>query len=537
MIKKFGGKKISELFLNPDDESNSGLISYLNLFWEDIQKKISKKSPRLYLNEKKFKVLEDVPYKGLGKKELSKKLAEAFEGCIRWNDPRAIFNITPTPLIPAIAGSTIANLLNPNAIMDYTAGKVLNYERAVIKHLSKMAGYNQNLSGGLFVPGGKITTLHAIKIGITKCSPKSLEYGIDKKIVVIASDQSHYTLESTCNWLGIGTKSLIRIKNNKFKIDLDELEKKLEKQIKNKKKIGCIVLNAGSTTRNIVDDIKKVYEIRNRLAKKYKLDYLPHIHIDSVIGWLWLYHPDKTNISESDYKFAVKLKNEIKYADSFGVDFHKTGLSHYTSSAVIFKNKKNLDIVTRGKKFIHGDFGENFTKFISLDHSRSASPIISAWILLNYLGIAGIEDYLLHMIKLTKKIREEIERNDFLLLNKNSAGFSSVITFKVGKIDTVEKMLRMNSEEVKKYNREVKKFYNFIFSNNKKGYMEWPYLGFVLNFAKTESGQSFSALRFQTNSPFLNEKNIPLICKELGEALKLYPTKKIKKYIDFYQPK
>lgn len=536
--RKYGNKDISKLFLNPENESISSLLHYIKLFWSDIEKLTNKESPRMYLNEKTFGDLKEFSCRGLDETILSKKLSEAFEGCVRWNDDRSMFNVTPSPLIPAVAGATIANLINPNAMMDFTAGKILNYEREIIRHLASMAGMNQQECEGLFVSGGKITSLYAIKVGLLKCSPSSNTIGVKEKFAVISSEKSHYTIESNCGWLGIGSESLLRIKaKNNDQIDLNILEATIRNLIERKVKIACIVLNAGSTTSSLLDPLKKVFILRNRIAEEYNLDYSPHIHLDSVIGWLWLYHPENICINNSDINFARKLKKEIKYVDSFGVDFHKTGLSQYVSSIVIFKRNEDLARISGDERIKHGAFGQNFTKFFSLEHSRSAAPIISTWIVFNYLGINGMKDYLVHLLELTQIVRENIANNDFVLLNESFGGFSTIISPIINNKNTSAKIYEMSSKEVTDYNITINHFYNFLFSNNRNGFMDWPYLGFVPNFDKTKSGVSFHALRLQTNSPFLNKNKILKIWKDLSKAKKTFTKIKASKGTNFYQPK
>lgn len=70
---------------------------------------------------------------------------------------------------------------------------------------------------------------------------------------------------------------------------IKELERRLRDCINMGNKIGCIILNGGTTNEIIIDPIKEVVSLRDRLVKEYSLDYVPHIHVDAVIGWAWLF--------------------------------------------------------------------------------------------------------------------------------------------------------------------------------------------------------------------------------------------------------
>ena len=39
----------------------------------------------------------------------------------------------------------------------------------------------------------------------------------------------------------------------------------------------------------IVDPIKEVVELRDRLVRELNLTYTPHIHVDAVVGFPWIF--------------------------------------------------------------------------------------------------------------------------------------------------------------------------------------------------------------------------------------------------------
>jgi glutamate/tyrosine decarboxylase-like PLP-dependent enzyme len=57
------------------------------------------------------------------------------------------------------------------------------------------------------------------------------------------------------------------------------------KTIESGDKISSIILNGGTTYNHTIDEIKAIVDLRNYMTEKYELDYKPHIHVDSVIGW------------------------------------------------------------------------------------------------------------------------------------------------------------------------------------------------------------------------------------------------------------
>lgn len=68
---------------------------------------------------------------------------------------------------------------------------------------------------------------------------------------------------------------------------------------------------------------------------------------------------NKFNFSKetcSQIRKILKNIETIKYADSFGVDFHKTGYVNYIASMIVIKNRKDLNALKKEKKKQHHYF-------------------------------------------------------------------------------------------------------------------------------------------------------------------------------------
>ncbi len=60
-----------------------------------------------------------------------------------------------------------------------------------------------------------------------------------------------------------------------------------------------------------IDDIETVFEMRNGLVNEFKLPYRPHIHVDSVIGWAYLFFLDY-DFSENPSGFSGPVLERLK---------------------------------------------------------------------------------------------------------------------------------------------------------------------------------------------------------------------------------
>ncbi len=133
--------------------------------------------------------------------------------------------------------------------------------------------------------------------------------------------------------------------------DLVDLERQLRACIQLNCVVPTIMLTMGTTDTFGVDQVKPVFELRNRLCEQFEVAVKPHIHVDAAIGWSMIFflgydfaaNPLAINsatlagIERNVARFA-----ELKYADSFTVDFQKWGYVPYTSSLVMIKEQDDL---------------------------------------------------------------------------------------------------------------------------------------------------------------------------------------------------
>jgi len=337
-------------------------------------------------------------------KKTLKYLHQYLQGSVRAGDPYMVKNLIPTASLPALAAYFAASTYMGNGVTGEDAGQTLLAEIACASAISKLAGIDPHKSAGVFTFGGTGTNLYAIKMGLFKAFPNHMQEGLNGNVVVVESKPAHYCHKTAAMWLGIGGDNSVQISSHLDQTtNLKDLETKCRLALKSGKKIATINALGGTTSNLGIDNIKSVYLIREKLVKEFKLSYKPHIHVDAVLGWAYLVfvHYDFINnpLGFSD-NAIIQLKNVVKriktlrYADSFGVDFHKTGYVAYNSSMIIVKNKQDLmnlqrdvDIMT---PLFHDKEAYNPGKF-TLETSRSAANILSTWIALQTFGIEGYQ--------------------------------------------------------------------------------------------------------------------------------------------------
>ncbi|SIR41537.1 Glutamate or tyrosine decarboxylase [Aeromonas sp. RU39B] len=332
-----------------------------------------------------------------------------------WENPSSVENVITMSADPAIYGAQMGILANPNLVYSEYAGVAEELERKVVRQIAMLAGYDPQRATGIFTQGGTFCNLYGYLLGIRKSLPDAKHKGLGhyQDYRIINSQGGHYSNITNLSLLGVDIENkTIRIQvgeNND--IDLDDLERTLTACFALKHVVPTIMLTMGTTDTFGVDRVKPVFDLRNRLCEQFEVPVKPHIHVDAAIGWSMIFflgydfaaNPLSINpatlagIERNVARFA-----ELKYADSFTVDFQKWGYVPYTSSLVMIRERDDL-------KAMEND-PENFSYFerdiqgqthlqSTIECSRGASGLFGAYAALNYLGVEGYRIVLAHCLQ------------------------------------------------------------------------------------------------------------------------------------------
>ncbi|WLD19197.1 pyridoxal phosphate-dependent decarboxylase family protein [Aeromonas veronii] len=332
-----------------------------------------------------------------------------------WENPSSVENVITMSADPAIYGAQMGILANPNLVYSEYAGVAEELEKKVVRQIALLAGYDPARATGIFTQGGTFCNLYGYLLGIRKTLPEAKHKGLGhyQDYRIINSQGGHYSNITNLSLLGVDIENkTIRIQvgeNND--IDLDHLERTLTACFALKHVVPTIMLTMGTTDTFGVDQVKPVFELRNRLCEQFEVTVKPHIHVDAAIGWSMIFFLDYdfaanplainsatlAGIERNVARFA-----ELKYADSFTVDFQKWGYVPYTSSLVMIKEQDDL-------KAMEND-PENFSYFerdiqgqthlqSTIECSRGASGLFGAYAALNYMGVEGYRIVLAHCLQ------------------------------------------------------------------------------------------------------------------------------------------
>lgn len=512
--------------------------------FSELNEKVNK-----YINKEEMPILDGkidfynnfmkkkhIPQNGNDVSNVLTEFSKFFQRSVLWENPGTMINITPPANIPSIVTSFYTLLYNPNFAQDESSGYLMTTELIVSKYLSEMVEWDVTKARGIFTFGGKGTNLYATKIGIKKAIPNVIDEGLnEKKVVVFSNEKGHPCHREVCDWLGLGKNACLRLPVNKSgQVIVEELENQLRDCINKGNKIGCIILNGGTTNEIIIDPIKKIVNLRDKLVKEYNLDYIPHIHVDAVIGWVWLffkYYDFETNELNMDDNELAKIYSmkekiiEIKYADSFGADFHKTGFCPYVSS--IFMAKNFNDVMSLGNKNDRGienlKFGEYSPFEYTLELTRSSIGPVAAYTAFESFGIKGFQEIIYKIFSNCEYIRNYLQKqSNFEVINMNTEGFATLfIITPFSETKRYKDYVSGNSENLNKLVKYNHSFYLFCLKM-----LEEKKVHFKITFSKSYkpfgAANPTGALKIYPTSPIVTKEEIKKCLNEIIETKKLY---------------
>lgn len=291
-------------------------------------------------------------------------------------------------------------------------------------------------------------------------------------------------------------------------------------------------MSGGNTLDNSIDPLKDIYDFVCNISEIKKMTYRPYIHFDTVVGWPWLFFKDydfdynPLQIDEITLNQIKKVTDNlinVTYADSIGIDFHKDGFSPYISSLFLIKNGAELHSIYKNevKRLERKEHGSNFVQHHTIEHSRSAAPIFSAWIALQGAGVGGFQAYIANLMSVANIFRNVLPNNGLELLNAHSLSFASVFWAKMpGGPETYQELLESNDETIERANDYNYKFFLHL-ASGKYGSSKIV-LGFLPEYKVNSRGNKVSALRVYPMSMALNAEMAFEIAKQIAEIKKRF---------------
>lgn len=348
--------------------------------------------------------------------------------------PRFVGHQNTPPLTAGIIAQMCTSLLN-NGVAVYEMGPAaMATERNVIKYMSRLVGFGKD-SDGIFTHGGSAGNLTGLLAARqAKADFNIWEEGVksEKRIGIIVSEQSHYSISRNAKVIGLGEASVIKIPHNsRYAMETTMLQETMKEAAAKGIKVVCVVANACSTATGTYDNLSEIAAF----CKENDLWF----HVDGAHG-LGVLFSDK-------YRELVK---GIEHADSIVLDFHKMFLTPGLNSMVLFRDgarSYQTFAQNAGYLFEKGDESEWFNGAKrTLECTKSGMGIV-AWAVIKYYGDRVLGEYIDSRYDLAHRFAEIIEGDKELELATRPE--SNIVCFRYrpmkisnGKLNELNRIIR-----------------------------------------------------------------------------------------------
>jgi aromatic-L-amino-acid/L-tryptophan decarboxylase len=258
--------------------------------------------PQTSAREIRDKLESALPIEGSSFDQLLSTFTEAIVPLSRHNAHPRMFGYVQSPgtAIAAVA-DLLASALNANLTAWRSAPAAVELERLTLDWIKQIVGLNAD-ADGLFVSGGSMANLAALAAARAARVPA---LGTDRAFCIYASEEAHHSIAKAAALLGIGSDNVRTIAvDDRFKIRLDDLVKRISADRSAGHIPLCVVANAGTVATGAFDSLLEVGEV----ARRFNL----WMHVDASYGGFAVLAPT-----------ARSLFHGIAQADSVALDPHK----------------------------------------------------------------------------------------------------------------------------------------------------------------------------------------------------------------------
>lgn len=477
---------------------------------------------------------------------------DLFDGMPNWSHPQTMCNVIPPGNKAGIIGAMLANVFCPNIIEGEYSWNVLKAEMESSTMVARLIGWDVDKAGGLFTYGGSGCYLYGIKYAITRVlQQESRCTGVRTDGKLLVSQQGHYCMMNSTDWLGLGMNNIVTIEtdDDTNEMDTDDLIEKMEHFQSQGIPIIAVVCTMGTTDAFAVDPVDKVREIVDNHPNPEGFGKTV-IYCDAVIGWSWLTFSDY-NFEENPLQFSQDLipiiQNnynkiaKVVHADVVGTDFHKTGWAPYNCSMVMMKDLNEFrGLMTRpGSAYLQERTPHN-PGLYTLEVSRSGTYAMAGWATLKFLGRQGFQSVLGGILQIQKYLRDRLhEEKDMVCVNEEDHGFVTLIRVYPDGVDAEAQYEKEKTdinalEDLRKSNKLQEDIANAMWdwfrSGQKQEEMYGPYTSYTSGFRPTDYNDDFEgdAVIYGIKSFPMNVNTTTETMEDLITQLRIARTKAMK---------
>lgn len=293
----------------------------------------------------------------------------------------------------AILGELLAVMLNNSMYTYKAAGAQIGVEKVVLREVCNIIGWDEN-SNGTLAPGGSMTNFMSMLMARDSASSKVIDQGVQRKMIVYTSKDSHYSIPKNAAFCGIGRDNVRYIPtDNQGRLMPARLEEMIAADIVAGGLPIMVNLTAGTTVLGSFDPIRPVREI----CDKHNL----WLHVDGAYCGSVLF--------SNKYKHLI---DGIELVDSFSVNAHKMIGTPLSCSIIVVKDKKHLyDSFSNDASYLYQTDHDGFNLGKTSLQCGRRNDALKFWTLWKSVGTTGLEKIVDHQFALANTAREYVRNN------------------------------------------------------------------------------------------------------------------------------
>ena len=338
---------------------------------------------------------------GISYEELFDEIGRYLRFCVHTGNKQFFNQLYAGFNTPAFLGEIFTALTNTSMYTYEVAPVATLMERVLIRKMCRIVGYTDG--EGIFLTGGSNANLIAMLSARNHQFPDIRHNGMSGtgRLTAYISDQSHYSLDTAANLLGVGTDNVVKIKSDRGgRLIPQELEKAIKTSISNGDKPFFILGTAATTLLGAFDPFDEMADI----ARTYGVWF----HIDGAFGG--------SLILASSHKH---LFDGLARADSFAWNPHKLMNVPLICSTLLLKQRgtlqRNLTDLETDYLFHESESRSYDIGKLSVQCGRRVDSL-KLWLAWKFYGDNGYRKRMDNLLKIADYFARRVREDDRLEL-------------------------------------------------------------------------------------------------------------------------
>ena len=293
----------------------------------------------------------------------------------------------------AVLGDLLSVMLNNSMYTYKAAGPQIGVEKVILREVCNIIGWDQE-SDGTIAPGGSMTNFMSMLMARDAFNDKVRHEGVQQKMTVYTSIESHYSTPKNAAFAGIGRDNVRKIATDAHgRMDNEVLRQTIQEDIDKGYHPVLINCTAGTTVLGAFDNLVEA----NAIAKEYNI----WLHVDGAYCGSVLF--------STKYKHLIE---GIENVDSFSFNAHKMLGTPLGCSLIVVKNKKHLyDSFSNDASYLYQTDHDEFNLGKTSLQCGRRNDALKLWVLWKSLGTNGLEAIVDKQLELADTARDYVRNN------------------------------------------------------------------------------------------------------------------------------